>query len=70
MVAEHGCGLHVPPGNGQGVRRLHEDRALLTHLRAASRAAAEKDFSRLITVPRYLGFLQGWFRWTEVARRR
>ncbi|MFP3938563.1 MAG: glycosyltransferase, partial [Phycisphaerae bacterium] len=65
LIAEHGCGVHIPPGSGEkladAVRDLHENPELLRRYRAAARAAAEKYFSRKVATDRYYRHLRGRF---------
>lgn len=65
LIAEHDCGVHIPPGSGErladAVRELHENPELLRRYRTAARAAAEKHFSRRIATDRYYRYLRGLF---------
>jgi colanic acid biosynthesis glycosyl transferase WcaI len=57
LVAAHGCGLNVEPGDSQGfasaVRRLAFDRGLTERMGAAARAAAIGVFSRASALARW-----------------
>jgi len=58
LVAEHGCGVHIPPRSPEAlagaIRRLHDDRELLSAYKSAARRAAERHFSRRAATSRYL----------------
>jgi len=61
LVAEHACGIHVPPRSperlAEAVRSLHGDRDLLARCRANARRAAEDHFSRTIATRRCRDYL-------------
>lgn len=65
LVAAHGCGLRVEPGDNQGfacaVRRLADEPGLAARLGAASRAAATGVFSRASALARWREVLAGAF---------
>jgi len=65
LVAEHNCGLHVPPRRpdllAEAVRRLHDDRGLLKSFKAASVAAAREHFDRHLATGHYLALLRRSF---------
>jgi glycosyltransferase involved in cell wall biosynthesis len=60
LIAEHRCGLHVPPRSpqllAQAVRRLHDDRELLARLRAAAVTVAGR-FDRSLATAKYFAYL-------------
>lgn len=62
LIAESGCGIHIlprsPDGLEKAIRTLYCDRPLLTRCRAASRAVAEKRFSRTRLTKHYERFLR------------
>ncbi len=61
LVAEHRCGLHIPPRSGEklaeAVRKLHDDPGLLESFKAAAVAAAREHFDRRPATTRYLRYL-------------
>ncbi|MGC9453970.1 MAG: glycosyltransferase family 4 protein [Phycisphaerae bacterium] len=65
LVAEHGCGVHIPPRSGEklaaAVREMHENPALLRRYRLAARKAAQEHFSRGRAVERYRRYLRDRF---------
>ena len=67
LLAETGCGIHVPPRRpdalADAVRRLHDDPDLLSRCKAASRQAAEGHFSRTRATRRYFEHLRERFGW-------
>jgi glycosyltransferase involved in cell wall biosynthesis len=71
LVAEHRCGLHVPPRSpdllAQAIRRLHDDRDLLASVRAAATAAAG-GFDRSLATARYFTYLGRCFNPTSPPR--
>jgi glycosyltransferase involved in cell wall biosynthesis len=62
LVAEHECGVHVPPRSPEklagAVRELHDDPDRLQKYRQAARAAAEVRFSRGLAADRYHQYLR------------
>jgi colanic acid biosynthesis glycosyl transferase WcaI len=63
LIAAHGCGLQVEPGDSQGfaeaVRRLAHEPGLAARMGAASRAAATGVFSRASALARWREIIDG-----------
>jgi glycosyltransferase involved in cell wall biosynthesis len=66
LVAEHDCGIWLPPrdvaGLAAAIRKLHDDRPLLARMQANSRRAAVEHYSKGPCVEQYVKLLMPLFR--------